>query len=679
MKLEKVTLSNIRQFVGKQTIEFSIDARKKVTLIHGPNTVGKTTLLNAIYWCFYGEFLEGFNEPGRLRSDEVAPGEEYSVEVKFEHGGKHYIIERKTSGSPEDAVLTVLQQQNAGRSLPHPQPSLLIQQILPQQLAIFFFFAGEMIKKGFSTGANQVKTTEAIRAVLGFKLAEQAIEDLKEIRKKKQKELQAVSAGTDLARISSDLSEAEEFVDLRGKQLGDLRAATAQLEVQRREAFDRLRDMESSSKLQQRRDVNERQLKHVRELLGATLLARQNLINEIGGALFLLGSAKSASMLISEAVTKKRIPSPFDKTFVEDILKSEMCVCERPVKSGSNEYRAIASLINSATDESTINKALSVRGVAERVIDNASRAPKALQSILQQQISVQGQVEHYEQEEERIRDLLKRHEAQNVRETELQLERMEIVLRELIANKQRTEDEIEAKKSEIARLKLELERAQAASPQIEQVREGLELIEALVTKLEQELQTVEKRGIDRITEVLNDVVAKSTRQKYSATVTSEYVIRLHRGDEGTERRPVLVLSSGEQRLLDLCFISALVAVCREREEEKNAVLLPGAVAPLVVDAPFGELDPEYQALAAKTMMNLSDQLILLLSKTHWTPEVDATIRSFVGNEYIFIGHRKDPALGAESIEIKVGQTIYQQMRYESDKDCTEIQSIGRGK
>ena len=320
-----------------------------------------------------------------------------------------------------------------------------------------------------------------------------------------------------------------------------------------------------------------------------------------------------------------------------------MCVCERPVRSGSNEYRAIASLINSATDESTINKALSIRGVAERVMDNANRAPKALQNILQQQISVQDQVEHHEQEQERIRDLLKRHEVQNVRETELQLERMEVVLRELIANKQRTEDEIENKKSEISRLKLELERAQAASPQVEQVREGLELIEALITKLEQELQAVEKRGIDRITEVLNDVVAKSTRQKYSATVTSEYVIRLHRGDDGLEKRPVLVLSSGEQRLLDLCFISALVAVCREREEEQNAVLLPGAVAPLVVDAPFGELDPEYQALAAKTMMNLSDQLILLLSKTHWTTEVDTTIRPYVGNEYVFVGHRKDPA------------------------------------
>lgn len=678
MKLDRVELRNIRQFVGQQSVVFSTDSDKKVTLLHGPNTSGKTTLLNAVYWCFYGRFLEGFKEPERLKSEE-SEEPEYSVEVRFEHRGKRYIARRAGTSGPGEGRLSVLEIRGNGQSVPHPQPELLIGSILPEVLAPYFFFAGEMIQKGLASGAYQQTATQAIRAVLGLKLAEQAIQDLKEIKKKKQKELQTLSAGTDLARITQELDEAESFVESRQAQLTDQRALASQLEAQQRELSQKLRGFESSATLQQRRDKTREQLRLATAALNNAFAARQELVADYGPSLYLSAAAKQALSLLDDAVTKKRIPSPFDKAFVQDVLSSRLCVCGRPIEPGSSEYRAVATLINSATDETSIRRAMSVRGVGERISSNTANAQRAFNRVHQQYESARAQVERLEQEDARITDLLSRHEDLNVRGMEAEIERVELTLRELVANKQRTESEIAAKQGVIEALRRDRDRATAASPQVERARTSVDVLDALIQRLEKELVEVEKRGLRRISDALNEVVANSTRQRYSAKVTPEYSIELSKDDDSFGKRPVRVLSSGEQRLIDLCFVSALVAVCREREIEQDAILLPGAVAPMIVDAPFGELDPEYQALAARTMMELSDQLVLLLSKTHRTPEVDNAIRPCVGKEYLLVGYRADAQRDAAAVEIEIENRRYPLMFYDAGKNRTEIQPIGEGR
>ena len=674
MKLEQVELFNIRQFVGHQVVRFATDPVRKVTLIHGPNTGGKTTLLNAVYWCFYGSFLNDFEDNERILSRE-ADSDDFWVEVRFEQAGKHYVARRAGRGSPRAASLQVLEFRPDGRSIPHPQPELLIASILPEALAHFFFFAGEMIKKGLSSGTHQKGATDAIRAVLGLKLAEYALEDLNEIRKKKRRELKQICAGTDLSEITTDLDEAEQFVESRKVQLVAHSEAVAHLESEKRRLFDQLRGIESSSALQRRRDVNESQLVRAKSALDRALQARQDVITDSGAAIFLSPAAEQVSTLIDSAITQKRIPSPFDKTFVQDILESKLCVCGREIQPGTKEYGEIASLINSATDEATIRGALAVRSIAQQVQTSSRAAARSLKRSLENYQAAQDRIEELEQEGARIRDLLQRHDELNVRKLENQLEGVERNLREFTSNKQRTEDEIAARKQEIDRLRLELNRARAASPQVDQAKAALDMVETLISTLEAELDRVESDGIERISVSLNRVVGQSTREKYSATVTRDYRIVLF-SESGGERTEVSVLSSGERRLVDLCFVAALVAVCRDREEEEGSLLLPGAVAPMIVDAPFGELDPEYQALAASTMIDLSEQLVLMLSKTHWTTAVDEAVRPQIGREYLLVGYRAGEALDAAPVEITVEGKTFQQMIYGSNQSCTAIESIG---
>ena len=68
MKVFWMRLVNYRQYRGENLIEFSTSEDEPITIIQGTTGAGKTTILNAMYWCLYGE------EPSYHESAEgVAP------------------------------------------------------------------------------------------------------------------------------------------------------------------------------------------------------------------------------------------------------------------------------------------------------------------------------------------------------------------------------------------------------------------------------------------------------------------------------------------------------------------------------------------------------------------------------------------------------------------------------
>ena len=67
MLLKSLKLKNFRQYKGVQQLHFAADKDKNVTVILGDNTSGKTTLVQAFIWAFYGK--ESFNSMELLNKD----------------------------------------------------------------------------------------------------------------------------------------------------------------------------------------------------------------------------------------------------------------------------------------------------------------------------------------------------------------------------------------------------------------------------------------------------------------------------------------------------------------------------------------------------------------------------------------------------------------------------------
>lgn len=62
MKFERIILENFRQYYGQEKLEFAKDKQRRVTVIHGVNGAGKTSLFLAINWCLYGEGVDNVGE-----------------------------------------------------------------------------------------------------------------------------------------------------------------------------------------------------------------------------------------------------------------------------------------------------------------------------------------------------------------------------------------------------------------------------------------------------------------------------------------------------------------------------------------------------------------------------------------------------------------------------------------
>ncbi|MBR3313094.1 MAG: AAA family ATPase [Atopobiaceae bacterium] len=54
MLIRSITVENFLPFQGEQSVEFSTDPDRNVTLVMGDNGAGKTSLAQAFEWCLYG-------------------------------------------------------------------------------------------------------------------------------------------------------------------------------------------------------------------------------------------------------------------------------------------------------------------------------------------------------------------------------------------------------------------------------------------------------------------------------------------------------------------------------------------------------------------------------------------------------------------------------------------------
>ena len=98
MIIKRMTLRNFRQFIGEQTIVFSTDAERNVTVLIGRNTAGKTTFVRAFEWILYND-KNGFDDKILLNkniADRLRVGSSSTVAgaLIIEHNGSEYEITR---------------------------------------------------------------------------------------------------------------------------------------------------------------------------------------------------------------------------------------------------------------------------------------------------------------------------------------------------------------------------------------------------------------------------------------------------------------------------------------------------------------------------------------------------------------------------------------------------------
>jgi DNA sulfur modification protein DndD len=637
-------LDNFRQYYGEQEIRFSSGGERNVTIIHGANGAGKTSLFTAINWCLYNEEVDGI---GALVSKEEAlkhpMGKELITTVKiwFEHRGVTYVAIRRAgekkvptrnhgNSEPskyrdftlqrlpiEESDFAVYEEHEGGMH-PLPDPNLLIDSALPKNARQYFLFDGEKIEK-LTKPDHDKEVKEAVRNVLQLPAIENVLEHLDSLLKEITRESRKNSTGNEeeyydaITKLESNQQKIKNDIKDLGNNLKDTRRLKEQVDID-------LGKLASVKHLISRRDDLERQLRRTKEDLTGFKKERRNIVSS---AYILLASPILKKNLDSLRVKKdqKLIPPPVQPSFVKTLLEGGQCICGTDLRQGTQGREYLLDFMERSSKFSQTSQQLSdLLGDLEIINAKSGSLGKNILSITKQIMNLENNVESLSRSIEDVYSELKDQPESDI--TDLankrrELERTEQAIRTKIAEQ---ETLFRVCESKIRQCTAELEKiAHIKSTARKYLAIRDLLVKALsVMKRVYEVFASEKR--EEIEIKMKDIFLSLIWKESQFPViklTDDYKLEVFDlyGSPAREE-----LSAGERQVLSLSFITAMA-------------LVSGGKIPLVMDTPFGRLFSVHRENIVERIPALTNQWILMVQDEELTGTTLKKLSPKVGAEY----------------------------------------------
>ena len=672
MILSKLILNDFRQFYGESELVFSTDLQRNVTLIHGENGVGKTTILNAILWCFFEYLTPDFEQPKDLINHEAAAeGRRHCrVEVHFVHDKENYVAQRIFNDSKPTTFRVHKVEDGNFREMPAAKS--FINSVLPSDMAPYFFFHGEGVA-AISEGSESQRFRNAVRTILGFTFAEQAIDDLTELQKQYARKVRSLQTeNLELKRASVDEARAQKQKDRWSRRLADIVSKTRSVGRELREVGEALTASGNADVRSIKRQIDEadRRRRGFEGRLHRVNRDRLALVERFGWAVFGSNLMEQGLEFIDESTLKGRIPAPYQEQFVEDLLKDRRCICGRKLEQGTDQEFRVRSLLEGASTAELNQRVMKARSAGANL---KGRVQEFLQEIEQ----LEKRRTSYDQEISLCERTLSELETQLEGIDEAEIGRLVQRRSDLVATEKKHTIEQGALRERISQEEQNLKRAQKAArvagandlafKRHSAIRQG---ISEMINRCSTRLDSFEKEARALIADAVNQFLDEFSRKHYTVRVSESFDFHLARTDG-----KLVAKSQGEKLLLNLAFVAALIQHARRRQGASGRFLVRGTVAPFVIDAPFGELDDTYRKATAELLPPKAEQIVLLLSSSHWTGTVDEAIRSRVAREYVLVSNRKGSRGMKPSDTLTIDGRPIDQSRYDQDKDCTTVEGV----
>ncbi|MEO7179165.1 MAG: ATP-binding protein, partial [Allosphingosinicella sp.] len=368
MLLEEISLKDFRCFHGEHRLEFSTDEDRNVTLIHAENGVGKTTLLNAMLWCFYGVTTAKFERKFDLvNHDAAAAGRDIChVEVVFEHDHVRYRARRYGGRAVHGDRIFSIMRVDGGHSGSIDAPDTFINTVIPKTMAGHFLFDGEHAEV-FLGEENRAGIRRAVQDILGCNLIDTAIEDLEEASAHYRRQMPKAKASASANAISNAIDDLEAQIASAKTAHAQLKDQTATVEQQIADIDGKLRDSSVAKTLQESRERVERERARAQKRSDD---AQDEVIRWLGDNGRFIVSTKLTETTLDELATqetKGKLPSPYNEEFVQDLLDMAECICGTKLSEGSTEREKVASLLLKAANHVLRSRLTGVRAVLNQL------------------------------------------------------------------------------------------------------------------------------------------------------------------------------------------------------------------------------------------------------------------------------------------------------------------------
>lgn len=654
MIIKSITLENFRQYKNTNVIEFSTDPEKNVTIILGVNTSGKTTIIQAFNWCLYE--TTSFKSRDMLLNSELAASlpengfVNVRVQIVLVHEDKEFTIVRtqrfiRTYGGSrvrgEKSSLSVYYKESNGNSYPIKEYECAntINKILPVGLSDYFFFDGERIQDI----NNKKDVVSAVRGLMGLDVAKVAVDHLDPMKsssviRKLQGELKTGSDETSrslhrkMEQASSDVEEKKarlqsiekeiEFSQSEKIRLTDLLRSTAEVRALQLQRYNLERDIsnaETSIKSEQDRLVNDFNRDYFSFFIQP-----------------LLGRAKKVIAGSNKQV--EGIPEMNSKA-IDFILKRGRCICGCDLTKNQGAVENIEyekSLLPPQHIGTMVRSFSETCDMWQRQGENAS-----LQKTI---ISDYGNIRRIQQRRsEKIDELkdirLKIKEQGSVNATQIENDNAsnERLLSIKLQQKGTLEEQIRSLQNTISDCNRQINGLAAQCKHNDLIRREIEYATAIYEWFKESYDRQEIKVKQDLLESVNKIFQKMYHGSRQITIDDNYHIQLITsvGDEKISTDE----SKGLEAVKNFSFIAGLVELARKKArkvEDKPFSEEPDIFTtepyPIVMDAPFSNVDEIHINNIASILPEIAEQVILIVMKKDWT-YAEKTMGNRVGASY----------------------------------------------
>lgn len=630
MKIERVGLTNFRQYFGSHRITFSQDPEQNVTVIHGVNGAGKTSFFLALNWCLYGEGVDSIGQiiskeaVSRAKSGEIITTK---VDITFMHEGQRYMASRQLQGQKKkdnsveeartNAEFILMRTSMSGVATRIDNPIGVMNTILPSNVRTYFFFDGEKIDN-FARPEAGKEVQEAIYKVLSLETLTRARTHLSNTARELRGQLKGIVSDElkDLIAEDNDLRQEQDDIEKRQATLKE-NILSAQRRID--EINQKLRDFDAVQALQREYDmytteIGEREQEFV-ELTGRIRdLASQGYIamsNDV---------VAKALQLLDEKRQRGEIPSNIRQQFIEDLLERHMCICGRPFSEHDNAHEHLTNLLKSAVPTSLEDDVLSTSGHLRALMTKGQENQDSLNTAMQDKVRIEGQLERLYKQRDDVQRQMKGSDEAGVSQLAKKRDEYQADIGEYQLEQGRNEARLEQIKLRIKELEKQIEKAQKSEYKEKLLSRKVSLSQQAADVIERiygEFAKQKRLEVEQETRDIFHSLAWKGEHFQDVRLTEDYQLEVI-DRYGMQARPEL--SAGERQVLSLSFITAMAKVAQNE-------------APLVMDTPFGRLSSAHREAITDKLPILAPQLILFVTDEELRDTALDNLRHRIGAEY----------------------------------------------
>lgn len=670
MIFKSIRLKNFRQYKNDYKFDFAIPGKDKdkdnITLLIAANGVGKTTLLQAFRYCFYGKSSNYLNlpKPDELINNTLVEDlkdldeTQMFVEVTFTHEGKDFIARRETTfiknknvlkeTNEEHFSLSELEERKGYKPYKESEANDKIRSILPEGLSQVFMFDGERMERNISDRAFSNELKESILGILDIKKYDKLIDILG---------FQA-KASSVIGMLSSKKKTSNEGERALKDYYNNLLKQKNDLLIQKEETLTKIDEYNQKiqiNKDQQKKLEDNKSRAIERDKIDSEIVVIEDKLNDC--ATRYIKTSKYALLYKMLLINKNKYDdfintgkkhshfySNLHVNTIQDIQDSKVCVCGRPVAEHTNEFKRLEELklsslpIESAQHLNYIDQKFKQAAEYNDIMSKLETLRLEIKTHTKNIVDKREESSRYSQEILKI-------EKQLGLTNQSEIEDLISARTDLYSKMGSIDTKISILEEAIKRQQKKVDLIDKNNGYNQKINKVIEVVQNIKSKLETIKNDKDKIARDILSEKFNFALSKTIQGNYHVDIDNKYAVRIM--DKGNNKDVTTSLSTGQNVVISLTFINALIATAKHLSDQINK----NEKYSVIMDAALSNLDEVHIDRLCKNTINNMDQLIFLSFKRQLRDEMYQGIKQHIGKAFVINKHDKGHVL-VDNIELE---------------------------